>query len=809
MRQYIDTLQDVNGNALVGATVLVQNFIGGGNASIFSDNGLTPIVTSTVTTGADGQFSFYAADGDYNLVMSKNSTVFKTQSPVTLFDGAAQLTYADTGAANAYAVSNSTLEKALRVGLRASFLAANTNTGASTFAYNGLAAKSIVFPATTAVLSGTIIQGGIYSLEYDGTNWQLRNSLALANPFYAITAAETAAAVTGSITPATQVFPEGDIRRYGATQASADNHVAIQNALKVSGAGGNAAFIPATQGGSVGTSTGPWVITTQITVPASSSMYGAGAASMIFCSGCNGLQFANGAGETNTTVPTCFFRDFVLVGSNVSSSTFIGIQCNFALGVGAVIGVTFDNIGITSFQVGIYNRGFQYCSFKRCFTYNCAQGYQFVGQSVTNELEACSFIRGSSMVSSGGAGTAYGISGSTTAGETPQAAHIYGCNIYGFDHNIEATSVFEWQIEHCDISFAKTIGVNITTTQGGVWVRDNWIELQGGVASTFGVQINNLGAINYNDIHICGNHIVCDTPFAGSMGVYVGNPQFAVTVEDNAIFGFDIGVEVFATSSAVVRDNKIDIFTTVFSASSVAVTLNASPPNCTVGPNSIVNGNATTHPSFFAAATMANASANIGVANSAFFPVSTPVQFDATQNGAIAGVTYYVLTSAANVLTLAPAPGGTAIVWTGNAAVNIFEAPLPVVLAAGLTPTGFKLYANGSFIGTMTGYAANPTGRVDWVANGGMVSVNGNFNANLTGTSNSTSLAMLGLPSMLWPSQTQQCLAATLDNGTIAYGYVNISTGGVMNFHFSPGGANFTAAGLKGINTQPMTYLQS
>jgi len=219
MRQYIDVLQDVQGNALVGATVLVQNYIGGGNASIFSDNGLTPISNSTVTSGADGSFSFFAADGDYNLVFSKNSTVYKTQSPVSIFDGAPQVTFADTGTVNTYAISNSALEKALRTGLRASINIANTNTGASTFQYNGLAVKNIVFPGAIAAGAGTLIAGGIYALEYDGTNWQVRNGLALtAANIGALVWPENLAELAGSevVTNfARQNTPIYDMSRYG------------------------------------------------------------------------------------------------------------------------------------------------------------------------------------------------------------------------------------------------------------------------------------------------------------------------------------------------------------------------------------------------------------------------------------------------------------------------------------------------------------------------------------------------------------------------------------------------------------------
>lgn len=195
MRQYIDTAQDLAGNALALATCKVLNYPSGSNASIFSDNGLTPIGSSTVAADVTGQFSFFAADGDYTLQLLNNGTLYKTQSPVSLFDGTPQLTYADTGAASAYAIANSTLEKALRIGLRASFLAANTSTGASTFQYNGLAVKGLTYPGGGPTGAATIIAGGIYPVEYDGVSWQLRDAAAV-TAYYPTTATETAAGVS-------------------------------------------------------------------------------------------------------------------------------------------------------------------------------------------------------------------------------------------------------------------------------------------------------------------------------------------------------------------------------------------------------------------------------------------------------------------------------------------------------------------------------------------------------------------------------------------------------------------------------------
>lgn len=240
MRQYIDTAQDISGNALPLATCKVLNYPSGTNAAIFSDNGLTPIGTSTVSADATGQFSFFAADGDYTLQLSNNGTLYKTQSPVSLFDGAAQLTYPDTGTVNTYATSNSALEKALRPGLRANIQIGATNTGPATFAYNGLAPRSIVFPAIFAVVAGSLIATGIYGVEFDGSNWQIRSAVSAA--IFPITGAENAA----GITPANLSYPPLNPLRYGALgDGVTDDHVAVQSAFTVGGfAGGPVTFPP-------------------------------------------------------------------------------------------------------------------------------------------------------------------------------------------------------------------------------------------------------------------------------------------------------------------------------------------------------------------------------------------------------------------------------------------------------------------------------------------------------------------------------------------------------------------------------------
>lgn len=58
--------------------------------------------------------------------------------------------------------------------------------------------------------------------------------------------------------------------------------------------------------------------------------------------------------------------------------------------------------------------------------------------------------------------------------------------------------------------------------------------------------------------------------------------------------------------------------------------------------------------------------------------------------------------------------------------------------------------AQGSFTGTLTGYAANPTGTVKYQRIGNMAMLW--VSANITGTSNATSLTLTGLPAVVQPA---------------------------------------------------------
>lgn len=87
MMQWIDLIQDQLGNELTGAQVYVTDATTGLAATIYSDNGTTAIPGSIVTTDITGQYTFYVKDGHYTLQISYLGTLFKTLTPVSIFDG--------------------------------------------------------------------------------------------------------------------------------------------------------------------------------------------------------------------------------------------------------------------------------------------------------------------------------------------------------------------------------------------------------------------------------------------------------------------------------------------------------------------------------------------------------------------------------------------------------------------------------------------------------------------------------------------------------------------------------------------------
>ena len=86
MQQFFDVVQTRSGAAIAGVSVTIYNSSGGA-ATLYSDNGVTP-KTNPVTTNADGEYFFYAANDTYSLGFSSPAYVSETRAGVLLYDPA-------------------------------------------------------------------------------------------------------------------------------------------------------------------------------------------------------------------------------------------------------------------------------------------------------------------------------------------------------------------------------------------------------------------------------------------------------------------------------------------------------------------------------------------------------------------------------------------------------------------------------------------------------------------------------------------------------------------------------------------------
>lgn len=86
MQQYQNAAVNAQtGLPLVGASVQVNNYPSGTPATIYSDNGITQ-TSNPLTTDSNGHFSFYAANGHYQLVISGSGITTQTINDILLMD---------------------------------------------------------------------------------------------------------------------------------------------------------------------------------------------------------------------------------------------------------------------------------------------------------------------------------------------------------------------------------------------------------------------------------------------------------------------------------------------------------------------------------------------------------------------------------------------------------------------------------------------------------------------------------------------------------------------------------------------------
>lgn len=85
MQKYQDAILRTDGRPVSGASVTVTT-TAGATPTLYSDNGVTALASNVLTSDTSGEYSFYAANGRYNLAISGTGITSETRSDVVLFD---------------------------------------------------------------------------------------------------------------------------------------------------------------------------------------------------------------------------------------------------------------------------------------------------------------------------------------------------------------------------------------------------------------------------------------------------------------------------------------------------------------------------------------------------------------------------------------------------------------------------------------------------------------------------------------------------------------------------------------------------
>ena len=149
---------------------------------------------------------------------------------------------------------------------------------------------------------------------------------------------------------------------------------------------------------------------------------------------------------------------------------------------------------------------------------------------------------------------------------------------------------------------------------------------------------------------------------------------------------------------------------------------------------------------------------------------------------------------------------------SGTVATATTTPAISLTLGA-ITPTSVNFggstlssYISSSFTGTLTGVTGTVTGTVYYVKIGDQVTIDTPYSA-MTGTSNSASKTITGMPATIRPTSNKRWFAMVQDNsGGTVQGEFFLGSSGVLDFYTSLNAAGFTASGTATINQLCYTY---
>lgn len=309
-----------------------------------------------------------------------------------------------------------------------------------------------------------------------------------------------------------------DARQAGAIgDGIADDTAAIQEAMNV---------VEAAGGGTVFLSAGAYRITAPLRLPPGTGLQGAGPATILHVTGCDGLVV-----DASDAIGPRVVSDFMIQGRGCEG--YRGIVVDHPDGRRSQ-GIVFERLYVAFFGTGVLARGLWHATFRTVTMNQVWNGFVLVGRTVKIAVDDCRITHGGLLRA---AGTSIGIQvGDETPSARPEDVQISRCIVYGFDKAIFWRTALFGGVSQCDLDACSQAGIELVTADGGFSFRDNWIQTTG--ASAVGIHCPPLGyKPQPTNITIASNTISAAPGSTGTCGIAVRDSQCDVTLDGNSVTG--------------------------------------------------------------------------------------------------------------------------------------------------------------------------------------------------------------------------------------------------------------------------------
>lgn len=112
-------------------------------------------------------------------------------------------------------------------------------------------------------------------------------------------------------------------------------------------------------------------------------------------------------------------------------------------------------------------------------------------------------------------------------------------------------------------------------------------------------------------------------------------------------------------------------------------------------------------------------------------------------------------------------------------------------------------FTTATYTGAFTGCTTDPAPVLRYSKAGSLVTL---YVPQASATSNATGFTITGAPASIRPTRTQKVIAIVQDNGTVSIGTASMDSAGTLTLGLGITSAVFTAAGVKGVELQTVSY---